>query len=134
MRFSSRSSFARRVTVKDRVGRVRHVAFRLEAPEAPSRADLVDAIRAVATDALGRDGFEAMRPEVTAYAEAQGLLRVRHGHERAARDVLERVRFAGRAKAPLRIVPLGTSGTMRAARAKWLTGEAAVRRRARKGR
>lgn len=119
------------MTVKDRVGRVRHVAFRVHADAAVRRADLVDAVRAVAADQLGKEGLADLKPEVTAFDGRDGLLRVPHTKVAEARAVLGRVRFAGRERAPVRVETLGTSGTMRAARRKWLTGEAAIRRRPR---
>lgn len=115
------------MTVKDRVGRVRHIAFRLSAGEPIARADLAAAIRSVGAQA----GIDPP-PELTVFDGDNGLVRVRHVHALAARAAITKVASVGRRAIPVRIETLGTSGTMRAARRKWLSGEAAVRRRPRR--
>lgn len=106
----------------DPEGRTRHVAFRIEADEPVGREALVQAVQAVAADLLGRDGLEAMHPWLTVFDGEEGLLRVRHTHQEEAREVLEAIRWVGDPDETVTVVPLGTSGTIRAARERHLTG------------
>lgn len=102
--------------------RTRHVAFRVEVQEPVSRGEVAEAVRALARERLGRGGLEAMFPWVTVFDGEEGLLRVRHTHQEEAREVLEAVLWLGDPDNEARVTPLGTSGTIRAARENHLSG------------
>lgn len=90
--------------MKDRVGRVRHIVFRVHAERLPRRGDVEAALRAAL------DGGDV---RLTRYADGLGMARVRHDAADAARAAFGRVERVG--DSGVRIETLGTSGTIRAA-------------------
>lgn len=104
----------------DPEGRTRHVAFRVEADAPVTRQDVVEAVQAVAVDRLGREELEAMHPWLTVFDGEEGLLRVRHTHQEEAREVLEAITWLGDEDNEAEVTTLGTSGTIRAARERFL--------------
>ncbi|MHB8584931.1 MAG: hypothetical protein ACYDDF_03730 [Thermoplasmatota archaeon] len=131
------------MTVKDRVGRVRHIAFRLERESVAaagsgdsasrevhglgaSRETLNAFLRAVVDAASRRedrpngDAVIPLRIDLTAFDGLQGLVRVRHVEASAIRRALAEAGPIATPSTSFRLVTLGTSGTMKQARQKWL--------------
>lgn len=109
------------MVVKDVAGRHRYIAFRLEGnPRAPSRGEVVGALRGMATTRAGRGAVEEMRLWLTLFDGTQGILKVAHTSRDAAVEILRAIRWVGDKDNPTRVVPLGTSGTLRQARARYL--------------
>ena len=97
------------MTVKDRVGRVRHIAFRVRSDRAPRRGDVEAALRAA---------LAGVDLRLTRYAGGVGLARVPHEAADAARAAIAGLERVG--DASVRVETLGTSGTIRAAAAKFV--------------
>jgi RNase P/RNase MRP subunit POP5 len=119
----------RPLTVRDRVGRKRYVAFRLEAhtmphegPRWPSRRSVSEAVAAAAREQVGTEPrLAGARIELTIFDGQRGLFRVPHhvlAETRALLSALELPSETG----SFRIVTLGTSGTLLGARERWLKG------------
>lgn len=92
------------MTVKDKVGRIRYVAFTVEGR--PTRHALQDAVRRAAEAAWGADAWTAAGVQLTAFDGRQGLIRVKHRSASALRALLPGVGCA----------TLVTSGTAKGAR------------------
>lgn len=92
------------MTVKDKVGRVRYVAFTVEGR--PQRPALQDAVRRAGEAAWGKEAWTAAGVQLTAFDGAQGLFRVKHRSATALRALLPGVGC----------VPKVTSGTAKGAR------------------
>lgn len=99
--FSAAPPLALLVTVKSKVGRARHVALALSGRW--SRASLAEALKRAEGSA-----------QLTRFDGAFALVRVRHDRARALRATLEA------RESELRARPIGTSGTVRAAVAKFV--------------
>ncbi|HWG90688.1 MAG TPA: Rpp14/Pop5 family protein [Candidatus Thermoplasmatota archaeon] len=116
------------MVVKDRVGRPRYVAFRVEAPVAPTRGEMVAALRGLAAARYGKDAADRMGLRLILYDGREGAVRVLHTHRDAAVAILEGITWAGKRENPTRVTPLGTSGTLRAARDRYLSMKREPRR------
>ncbi len=88
--------------------RYRYVAFRVEGPRAFTRDEVLEALHAL-PDPLWLVGFE----------DPLGLARCTHLRKDATIDALRRLSSIG--GAAVRVTTLGTSGTIRAATAKYLS-------------
>lgn len=107
------------MTVKDRVGRTRYVAVAVEG--APSRRALDEALRRAAEAVWGKEALAASGLALTAYDGRHALVRVKHPRARDLRSLLE--------GAALGVRPLGTSGTARGARERFVPDLARGKRR-----
>lgn len=100
-------SVLRAVTVRSRTGRNRYIAFRVYAPRGLSRSEVETAIRQLPA-----------RPSLVQFDGARGLVRCRHTERDAVRDELNALGQIGGVSA--RVETVGTSGTIAAARRKFL--------------
>lgn len=100
--------------------RHRHVAFRVEADRSPTRGEMAGAIRAVFAGLHGRDALDAAEPWLTVFQGDRGLVRVAHTHDRELIEALRRIRWVGDEGNRCTVTTLGTSGTIRAARERYL--------------
>ena len=105
------------MTVKDRVGRQRYIAFRVVSPRPVSKGEMGEAIRRAAAPA------EAGRLTLILWRDGLGLVKCPHTAKEATIALLRGLITAG--TAPIRVETLGTSGTIRRARAKYLDTGAA---------
>lgn len=108
------------MTVKARVGRTRYVAFEVEAARAPSRREFLAALRGLAGARWGAAETERAGLWLAAFDGRLGLLKVKHWSAKQARELLVSLTRIG--KEPVSVRTLGTSGTARAARRRWLAG------------
>jgi len=104
------------VTVKDRVGRQRYIAFRVESRRTPSQTDLADALRAAAA-ALPAES----RPRLVLWRDGQGLVRCPHTAKEPTIALVRGITAVG--GQAVTVQTLGTSGTIRRARRKYLEPE-----------
>jgi ribonuclease P/MRP protein subunit POP5 len=111
------------VTVKDKVGRRRYIAFRVETESRPSRDEMAEAIRRAAGPP--EEGVEG--PRLVVWTPRGGLVRCAHTAKEQTIALLRGIdQVAGR---EARVETLGTSGTIRRARRKYLEGEKSGRLR-----
>lgn len=99
--------------VKDRVGRNRYVAFRVEGGAALSRDQVIEALREAA-HGLPEDA----RPWLIRWRGGEGVVRCGHRHKETVLDLLRSLRRIGGRE--VRVETLGTSGTVRKAVRKYL--------------
>lgn len=107
------------MTVKDRVGRVRHVAFRVTPAEpGPSirRNDVVGALRGVIAHEFGRDVLDRLDPKLTIWTGEYGIVRVPHTGRDELVQALRAITWVGAKEREVRVETLGTSGTIRGAK------------------
>ena len=101
------------MVVKDRVGRNRYVAFRIGGAQRPSAAGFAEVLRAASALALPED-----RPRLVFLEGDRGLVRCRHTAKAAT---IARLQALNReVEGAFRVETLGTSGTIRRARRKYL--------------
>ena len=101
------------MVVKDRVGRNRYIAFRIEGRRRVTPPEFTEALRGAAASVPAPE-----RPRLVLLAGDRGLVRCRHTAKEATIALLRAVTKAG--GGPVRVETLGTSGTIRRARRKYL--------------
>ena len=101
------------MVVKDKVGRNRYVAFRVEARRMPSPVDFGEALRAAGAQLPAPD-----RPKMILLTPEGGLVRCRHTAKEGTIALLRTITAVG--GQPVSIQTVGTSGTIRRARRKYL--------------
>ncbi len=101
------------MTVKDRVGRNRYVAFQVESDPPPGKDVVIRALKRIS-----RDFPREMKPWLVFMDGPRGLLRCSHLFKGEAIQLLQSLSRPEGLGAPVRT--LGTSGTIRAARQKFL--------------
>ncbi len=102
------------MTVKDRIGRHRYIAFEVSAEPPPSKEEVIRALRR-----LSRDYPRDMKPWLVFMEGQRGLLRCSHLFKKEAIQLLrdlDRPEGLGAG-----VKTLGTSGTIRAARERYLS-------------
>jgi ribonuclease P/MRP protein subunit POP5 len=102
------------MVVRERTGRVRYVAFRVVAPRPLARGDFLAALRQASADRP-----DAPRPRLVLFDGRRGLVRCRHTAKDATIALLRGLREVG--DQALVVETLGTSGTIRRARKKYLS-------------
>ena len=106
------------MVVKDRVGRNRYVAFRVESRRRVTPAEFSEALRVAGAGLPAPD-----RPRLVFLRGDQGLVRCRHTAKAPTIALLGALTAAG--GIPVSVRTLGTSGTIRRARRKYLEPPAA---------
>ena len=86
--------------------RPRYVAFRIDGPKELARKSVSAALRAAT-----KGWAEGTAPQLTRYAWPHGIVRVEHTHATQARALLAALRDI---EGPVAVVPLSTSGTLKA--------------------
>jgi ribonuclease P/MRP protein subunit POP5 len=109
------------VTVKDKVGRNRYIVFRVEAGRGVGRAEVEEALRSAGASVAPED-----RPRLVLWRSGLGLARCRHTAKDPTIALLTGLTAIGGQAATVRT--LGTSGTIRRARKKWMESPARDRR------
>ncbi len=99
--------------VKDRVGRFRYIAFRIDGGRDLQTGEVIRAL----SEASQNHPREA-RPRLVHLRSGEGVVRVSHLHRDAAVPLLRSLRTVGERE--VRVLTLGTSGTIRKAIQKYL--------------
>ncbi len=100
--------------------RTRHIAFEVEADRPVARREMVGAVRGVASGQLDPEELERMDPWLTVFDGRRGLLRVDHRMQEAGVEVLRSIEWAGDPPREVTVRTLGVSGTIRAAKRRYL--------------
>ncbi len=101
--------------VKDKIGRSRYVVFRVESDEALEISELIKALRE-ASNSLPRES----RPSLVSYEGGLGIVRCAHTDKEEVIGLLRAISTIGRQE--VCVTTLGTSGTIRRAREKYVDG------------
>lgn len=107
------------MVVKDRVGRSRYIAFEISSDDVVSTGDLISSFRKAADK---YDDAERIRPWLIMFEKGKGIVRCSHTSKDEVINLLQSVKGVGGKKVKIRT--LGTSGTVRGARRKYLEGKA----------
>lgn len=102
------------MVVRDRVGRRRYVAFRVEGGADLALDEVVQALREASQHLP-----EEARPWVVRFQDGQGIVRCDHRYTREARELLQGLLRIGDREVGVRT--LGTSGTIRKTVRKYLS-------------
>ena len=105
------------MVVKDRVGRSRYIAFEVSSSEDIRTGDLIATIRK-AVDKY--DDAESIRPWVIMFVKGKGIARCSHTAKDECINLLRSIKSIGGNAVQIRT--LGTSGTVKGARKKYLEG------------
>ena len=109
------------MVVKDKVGRRRYIVFHIETEHSEpfGRNEVIYAIKG-SLRRLGLDP-EHVKPWLTVFANNYGILRCAHTAKDDAIECLRAIRTLGRGRHAVVVHTLGTSGTIKAAKRKYLT-------------
>jgi RNase P/RNase MRP subunit POP5 len=103
------------VVVKDRVGRSRYVAFEVTSEDLVGTGDLIATFKR-ASDKY--ENGERIRPWLIMFEKGKGIVRCAHKSKDECINLLQSIRGVGGKDVKIRT--LGTSGTVRGARRKYL--------------
>ncbi|UCD92273.1 MAG: hypothetical protein JSV43_08675 [Methanobacteriota archaeon] len=106
------------MVVKDRVGRSRYIAFEVASEKELKTGDLINTIKKVASK---YDDAEKIRPWLIMFKKGKGIARCSHTARDECINLLQSIQSVGGNS--VRIKTLGTSGTVRGARRKYLEGK-----------
>jgi RNase P/RNase MRP subunit POP5 len=97
--------------------RKRYIAFRVDAPHVISRKEFISAIRNNVKDKAQWDRVE---PWLTVFENNEGILRCIHTARDEAVEILTRINVVGRPSVDVKVETLGTSGTIKKAKLRFL--------------
>jgi RNase P/RNase MRP subunit POP5 len=106
------------VVVKDRVGRSRYIAFEITSKGKVGTGDLISTFKRAADKY--EDG-EVIRPWLIMFEKGKGIVRCSHTSKDECINLLQAIKGVGGKSVKIRT--LGTSGTVRGARRKYLEGK-----------
>lgn len=106
------------MVVKDRVGRSRYVAFEVSSKETIRTGDLISTLKRAADK---YDDAEKIRPWLIMFQKGKGIVRCSHTSKDECINLLHSIKGVGGNKVSIKT--LGTSGTVRGARRKYLEGK-----------
>ena len=102
---------------KSESGRKRYIAFKIKSSHTVSRKELIAAIRKSMPD---KSSWERAKPWLTVFEENMGILRCAHNGKDEAVELLASIKTIGSRKIPVVVETLGTSGTIKRAKKKYL--------------
>jgi RNase P/RNase MRP subunit POP5 len=105
------------MTASDKTTRKRYIAFQINAPRTISRSEFIYAIR---DREKSNEYKEGIKPWLTVFDNNQGILRCAHTKKDEAVRLLSSIKSVGREKMPVKVITLGTSGTIKTARRRYL--------------
>ncbi len=105
------------MVVKDRVGRSRYVAFEVASESPINTGDLISTFKRTASK---YPDAEKIRPWLIMFQKGKGIIRCSHTSKDECINLLHSIQGVGGNKVSIRT--LGTSGTVRGARRKYLEG------------
>ncbi|UCG69123.1 MAG: hypothetical protein JSV09_15280 [Thermoplasmata archaeon] len=108
------------MTSSDKTARKRYIAFQITAPRIISRNEFISAIREKEKD---EGNQEDVRPWLTVFENNKGILRCAHTNKEKAMRLLVSIKSIGRDKVPVKVVTLGTSGTIKKAKRRYMDRE-----------
>ncbi len=103
------------MVVKDRVGRSRYVAFEVSSKSPVKTGDLITTFKRAADR---YDDAERIRPWLIMFEKGKGIIRCSHTSKDECINLLQSIKGVGGTRVKIRT--LGTSGTVRGARKKYL--------------
>lgn len=106
------------MVVKDRAGRSRYIAFEVTSEKELRTGDLISTFKKVADK---YEDAEDIRPWLIMYKKAKGIVRCSHTAKDECINLLRSIRSVGGNAVKIRT--LGTSGTVKGARRKYLEGK-----------
>lgn len=106
------------MVVKDRVGRSRYVAFEITSQDTIKTGDLISTLKRAADK---YDDAEKIRPWLIMFQKGKGIIRCSHTSKDECINLLHSIKGVGGNRVKIRT--LGTSGTVRGARRKYLEGK-----------
>lgn len=98
--------------------RKRYIAFKITAPQVISRNELISAIR---EKVKSNESWGNMKPWLTIFEDNVGILRCVHTYKDEAVKLLTSIKIVGKEKMPVNVETLGTSGTIKQAKRKYLS-------------
>lgn len=105
------------MVVKDRVGRSRYIAFEVSPSENIRTGDLIATIKKTVDK---YDDAESIRPWIIMFEKGKGIARCSHTAKDECINLLRSIKSIGGNAVQVRT--LGTSGTVKGARKKYLEG------------
>lgn len=101
----------------DKPARKRYIVFEISAPRTVSRSEFIYAIR---DREKSNEYQEGIKPWLTVFDNNQGILRCAHTKKDEAMKLLCSIKAIGREKMPVKVITLGTSGTIKTAKKRYL--------------
>jgi ribonuclease P/MRP protein subunit POP5 len=98
--------------------KTRYIAFRIDAPRNITRKEFIGAIRLGAQD---QKQWDEMKPWLTVFEDNCGILRCFYLSKDDAVKLLKSITHIGREKVPISVITLGTSGSIKKAKSKFLS-------------
>ena len=89
-------------------------------PDVLKVKELREFIAAIREDLPDRNSWDRVEPWLTVFENNEGILRCAHGFKEEAMELLASIRTIGREKIPVTVETLGTSGTIKRAKKKYL--------------
>ena len=105
------------MVVKDRVGRSRYIAFEVTSEGPVGTGDLIATFKKAA---YKYEEGEMIRPWLIMFEKGKGIIRCAHTSKDECINLLQAIKVVGGKSVKIRT--LGTSGTVRGARRKYLEG------------
>ncbi|UCF08997.1 MAG: hypothetical protein JSW28_04750 [Thermoplasmata archaeon] len=101
-----------------KIHKKRYIAFKVTAPREISRKEIIAAIRGQVKD---RQQWDKIMPWLTVFEHNEGILRCIHTSKEEAISLLTSITHIGREKVPVEIRTLGTSGSIKKVKMKFLS-------------
>lgn len=105
------------MTSSDKTARKRYIAFQITASRTISRNELIYEIR---DKEKSNEYQEGIKPWLTVFENNEGILRCAHTKKDEAMRLLASIKSIGREKVPVKVITLGTSGTIKRAKRRYL--------------
>lgn len=96
----------------------RYIAFTIHAPRDITRKEFIAAIRQGTND---QEQWERMKPWLTVFEDNCGILRCFYLSKDEAIQLLTSIRHIGRERVPVSVITLGTSGSIKKVKMKFLS-------------
>ena len=103
---------------KIKADRKRYIAFKVHSSRNLSRNELISAIR---EKVINNESWVKIKPWLTIFEDNEGILRCVHINKDEAIKLLTSIKIVGKEKMPVRVETLGTSGTIKQAKRKYLS-------------
>lgn len=96
----------------------RYITFKVHSPKILSRKEFISAIR---QNISGKEAWDKMQPWLTVFQDNEGILRCNRNEVDKAKELLISIKSVGREQIPVTVETLGTSGTIKKAKGKYLS-------------